>query len=84
MPDNGTYSEQVAELEYPLAVRDALLRAVAKLQEAHAMASCRRGGLEGLNGSTRDLIYGLATTVETLANMITNLEAEWAPARYHR
>lgn len=81
MADNDVYQERRPVLEQPLLTRDALLRAVESLRTAHECAGVTEGGMHGLNGRTRDLIFGLATAIETVAEMITDVDAEWTPLR---
>lgn len=58
------------DLEQPVFVVMYLRDAVKLLSFAHHFASERDGDRGGLNGSVRDLIFGLNSSVEALADMI--------------
>ena len=59
-----------AVLEHPEQVIAHLRSAVEALSKAHVAASEREVDRGGLNGPVRDMIFGLNTAVDTLAQMI--------------
>lgn len=59
-----------SSLSHPFLVLSHLQSAVASLSSAHHAAGEDEDGQSGLNGSVRDLIYGLNTAVESLIQMV--------------
>jgi hypothetical protein len=60
----------MSTLEHPKEVVTELRAAVVHLGRAHGVASEIEGVRGGLNGPWRDVIFGINTAVDTLAQMI--------------
>ena len=61
---------RVSKLEHPDEVVEHLRKAVDSLDAACRAAGEKEGNRRDLNGFVRDMIFGLNTSVDTLAEMI--------------
>lgn len=69
-------NEENAQLETPVQLSQALAEASQALSTAHQLASERVGDKSGLNGPTRDLIYGLNTAIDALKGLVDDVVIE--------